>query len=111
MKVVDYNMKEPGGPIWPSIRILWIYRHTRYISQIKPRKHTVESITEFLDNVLSGKEEQFLPTEPLPDYNGHLVKKLVGKNFKKLILNETMEKDVLVYYFNPTCPHCKKYHP
>lgn len=32
MKVVEYNILEPGGPVFPSLRILWIYKATRYIS-------------------------------------------------------------------------------
>jgi hypothetical protein len=31
MKVVDYGL-DPGGPIYPSIRLMWIYRNERFIS-------------------------------------------------------------------------------
>lgn len=35
MKIMDYGL-DPGGPIYPSIRIMWIYRNKRFISQIVP---------------------------------------------------------------------------
>lgn len=31
MKVSDYGL-DPGGPIYPSIRVMWIYRNKRFIS-------------------------------------------------------------------------------
>ena len=34
MKVHDYKFIDDAGPSWPSIRILWIYKKSRYISQI-----------------------------------------------------------------------------
>lgn len=31
MKVVEYGL-DPGGPVYPSIRLVWIYRNLRFIS-------------------------------------------------------------------------------
>jgi hypothetical protein len=61
MKVIDYGL-DPGGPVYPSIRLIWIYRAGRYISQIEPTEHTVETITKFLDDCIAGTHEQFLPS-------------------------------------------------
>jgi hypothetical protein len=30
-KVVEYGL-DPGGPVYPSIRLIWIYRNLRFIS-------------------------------------------------------------------------------
>lgn len=35
MKVMDYGL-DPGGPVYPSIRVIWIYKNKRFISQIDP---------------------------------------------------------------------------
>lgn len=70
MKVIEYAL-DPMGPVYPSIRVMWIYPGTRFISQIKPRKHTVESITKFLDDVLSGEHEEFLPSTHTDPYMKH----------------------------------------
>ena len=32
MKVIEYGLQDKGGPVFPSLRALWIYRKTRYIS-------------------------------------------------------------------------------
>jgi hypothetical protein len=44
MKVEDYGL-DPGGPIYPSIRLMWIYHNKRYIAQIDPREQTVATVT------------------------------------------------------------------
>lgn len=61
MKVEDYGL-DPGGPIYPSIRLMWIYYNKRYISQIDPRRHSVQTITEFVDNCLKFNHKEFLPS-------------------------------------------------
>ena len=59
--------RDETAPHFPSIRALWIYRQTRYLSYVEPKDHTVESITEFVDGVLNGTAKLFLPSEHRPD--------------------------------------------
>lgn len=40
MKVLDYGL-DPGGPIYPSIRIMSIYHNKRWISPVDPRAANV----------------------------------------------------------------------
>ena len=53
----------------------------------------------------------FLPSEPIPDYNDHLITKLTGRTYKKIILGDFMDNDVLVYFYTDHCNICQKYGP
>lgn len=83
MKVEDYGL-DPGGPIYPSIRVMWIYKNKRFISQIEPENHSVKTITDFLDTCLNMTAEEFLPSvfhDPYFDYR--VVPELSGRRFLK----------------------------
>ena len=56
MKVIEFGL-DPGGPIYPSIRLMWIYRNERFISRIDPRAHSAQTITDFLDKCLAHEHE------------------------------------------------------
>lgn len=111
MKVSDYGL-DPGGPIYPSIRAMWIYKNRRYISQIDPYHHTVESITKFVDECLAETHEEFLPSIfHDPYFDLRLVPELSGRRFTKQMMTQFADKDVVIYFFSPECPHCAKYTP
>ena len=67
---------------------------------------TVDVISTFVSEVLDGKLAPSLKSEPIPESNDAPVKVIVGKEFDKIVKDET--KDVFVKYYAPWCGHCKK---
>ena len=68
-----------------------------------------ENIMIFIKQWSKGKLTPYIRSEPLPDNKNKNVIKLVGKNFKKEVLEN--DKDVLVYFVSPKCSRCKDFEP
>jgi len=71
--------------------------------------YTAETLKSFVDEFLAGKMEPFVKSEPIPDNENHDVKVVVGKSFKKIVMDPT--KDVLIEAYAPWCGHCKTLAP
>ncbi|CAD5210018.1 unnamed protein product [Bursaphelenchus xylophilus] len=69
---------------------------------------SVDNLRQFVDDVLNGKLEPFVKSEPIPTEQGD-VKVAVAKNFKKLITDA--EQDALIEFYAPWCGHCKSLAP
>jgi len=67
-----------------------------------------ENLKKFVDDVLAGKLESFMKSEPIPDNSNNAVKVVVGKNFQEIV---DQDKDVLIEFYAPWCGHCKKLAP
>ena len=68
-----------------------------------------ENIMNFINNWSEGKLEPFIRSEPIPDNNNNTLVKLVGKNFRKEVIEN--DKDVLVYFVSPKCKRCQEFEP
>ncbi|XP_059899852.1 protein disulfide isomerase family A, member 8 [Gadus macrocephalus] len=67
------------------------------------------SLERFLDDYFSGLLKRFIKSQTIPEINNSPVKVLVAESFEEVV--NQPEKDVLVQFFSPRCPHCKKLTP
>ena len=70
---------------------------------------SVEALQKFAVDVLDGKLEPYLKSEPVPTSKDGHVEVLVAKNFNEIVNDET--KDVLIEFYAPWCGHCKSLAP
>ena len=68
-----------------------------------------ENIMIFINQWSKGKLTPFIRSEPIPDNKNKNVIKLVGKTFKKEVLEN--DKDVLIYFVSPNCKKCQEFEP
>ncbi|ESO92392.1 hypothetical protein LOTGIDRAFT_190816 [Lottia gigantea] len=70
---------------------------------------SMETFEKFINDVLEGKLEPYLKSEPIPDNTDVPVKTVVAKNFEEIVNDEN--KDVLIEFYAPWCGHCKSLAP
>ncbi|MFH4979771.1 hypothetical protein AB6A40_006480 [Gnathostoma spinigerum] len=68
-----------------------------------------ENLEKFVNDVLAGKAQSYLKSEPEPESQAGPVKVIVAKTFKKEIMESG--KDVLMEFYAPWCGHCKELAP
>ncbi|GBO99244.1 Protein disulfide-isomerase A3 [Eumeta japonica] len=76
---------------------------------VMSKEFSIENLREFAQDMVAGKLEAFIKSEPLPDANAGPVKVAVGKNFKELVTDSG--RDALVEFYAPWCGHCQKLAP
>ena len=75
----------------------------KYIMQ-KPITHP--TIMSFLEDYRRGALQQTYRSESEPkDWDTQPVKVAVGNSFKRVVIDSP--RNVLVYFYLPTCPHCR----
>lgn len=67
-----------------------------------------ENLKKFAEDVLAGKLEAYMKSEPIPEDNDGPVTTVVAKNFKEIM---EQDKDILIEFYAPWCGHCKKLAP
>jgi protein disulfide-isomerase A1 len=70
---------------------------------------TSEGLVKFYADFAAGTLSPVYKSEDVPETQDKAVFKLVGKQFKEVVMDST--KDVLVEYFAPWCGHCKSLAP
>ena len=68
-----------------------------------------ENIMNFINKWSEGKLEPYIRSEPIPEKNEIGLVKLVGKNFKKEVIEN--EKDIFIYFVSPKCIRCQNFEP
>uniref|UniRef100_A0A8B9NV32 Protein disulfide isomerase like, testis expressed n=1 Tax=Apteryx owenii TaxID=8824 RepID=A0A8B9NV32_APTOW len=92
----------------PAVRILNLTRDAKY--KMPADEVTVENLRHFCQSYLDGKAKLHLSSEEIPDDWDKLpVKVLVGKNFNRIVFNETMT--VFVMFYAPWSDECTKLLP
>ncbi|XP_037119907.1 protein disulfide isomerase family A, member 8 isoform X1 [Syngnathus acus] len=67
------------------------------------------SLERFLDQYFAGQLKRYVKSEPVPDRNAGAVKVVVAESFDALV--NQPDKDVLIQFYSPACPNCKKLEP
>ncbi|XP_025967861.2 protein disulfide-isomerase-like protein of the testis isoform X1 [Dromaius novaehollandiae] len=92
----------------PAVRILNLTRDAKY--KMPADEVTVENLRHFCQSYLDGKAKLHLSSEEIPeDWDKMPVKVLVGKNFNRIVFNETMT--VFVMFYAPWSYDCTELLP
>ncbi|XP_041810692.1 protein disulfide-isomerase A3-like [Chelmon rostratus] len=68
-----------------------------------------QSLERFLDDYFAGRLKRYVKSEPVPERNTATVKVVVAESFDDIVNDPG--KDVLIQFYSPSCPHCKKLEP
>lgn len=64
-----------------------------------------KDIAQFVQDVLDGKVEPSIKSEPIPETQEGPVTVVVAHSYQELVIDN--DKDVLLEFYAPWCGHCK----
>ncbi|EEP80838.1 protein disulfide-isomerase [Uncinocarpus reesii 1704] len=73
------------------------------------KKIVAEDISQFVQDVLDGKIEPSIKSEPIPESQEGPVTVVVARSYDDIVKNN--DKDVLLEFYAPWCGHCKALAP
>ena len=91
----------------PSIRIIDTRKEMK--KYIMEKEINEENILEFIDGWVKGTLKRHLKTQEEPKENKGPILEVVGKTFKRDVLDN--DNDVMIVFYAPWCGHCKKLLP
>lgn len=68
-----------------------------------------QSLQRFLEDYFAGRLKRYVKSEPVPEKNSAAVQVVVAESFDDVVNDP--DKDVLIQFYSPSCPHCKKLEP
>ena len=68
-----------------------------------------KAFSEFIENVLEGKQTRYLKTEPVPSNTGKDVIDVVSTTMDEVVFSS--KRDVFILFYKPDCRHCQDLMP
>ncbi len=69
------------------------------------KKLTEKDVGKFVQDMLDGKIEPSVKSEPVPEKQDGPVHVVVARNYQEIVMDD--DKDVLLEFYAPWCGHCK----
>ncbi|XP_036001321.1 protein disulfide-isomerase A3 [Fundulus heteroclitus] len=103
----DYGLGTSDGGELPFVTIRTKLGHKYTMREEFTRDG--QSLERFLEDYFAGRLKRYIRSEPVPEKNATPVKVVVAESFDEIVNDP--RKDVLIQFYSPSCPHCKKLDP